>query len=251
VAALDEASSPRALALMADDEELICVGCDHPESEHKIGGYDPGCHHMKITLDSQRQCTCPGFIRPSPRQQRSGNYRRPSFTKSSSSKEIGTPAPSATSYRQASSLTNLTGSKDREEVPEWVMFGIKQSDGSVTIYASTKLSNLSLRQDTGEFDRIYAELIESGRIEGTPWDLRGRMVGYITARAKNYVDALRDLMTRGWKPDGNTEPTTEDLQRQAALEDAETHERHEADRKKAVEAPIEEIIDAEVVEEDE
>jgi hypothetical protein len=202
-----------------------------------------------------RYCTCPAFIRPSPRQQRSANYRRPSFTRErAGDREIGSGGGSYTANLQDSQLLRFGNQKrDRNEVPEWVMFGIRKPDGTVEIIASTKLSNLSMRQEgLGEFEKIHADLIESGKLESKPWDLRGRMVGYLSAHARNYVDALRDLMTGGWRPDGDEPdqgPTREQLQLEAALADAR---RHVVDEVVTVSPEPDEngIYEAEIVEED-
>jgi hypothetical protein len=109
------------------------------------------------------------------------------------------------------------------------------------IYASTKLSFLELRQEAGYFDELHADLIRSGKISDTPWDLRGRMVDYVVESAPTYNEAIQRLFRRGWRPDN--EPTTEDLQRQAAMEDVNVEP-----PAAAIESEPE-IYDAEIVEE--
>lgn len=241
-----------------DPDELICVACDHPESAHMKGSYGAvtGCNGRAGKHHST--CSCNGFVRPSPRQQESTRYRRPRFSQTSGRNEIGTGS-TRTVNLQGRGLAKLPGQRDEdiEAIPEWVMFGIKQPDGSVLIYASTKLSYLTMRQEApGEFEKIHRELINEGVISDKPWQVSGRMVGYIVESASNYVDALRNLITRGWQS-GGEEPTTEDLQRRAALEDAAAHERRESEQAKEPEPephyaarPDDEIFDAEIVEDE-
>jgi hypothetical protein len=209
-----------------------CTECGHLEREHKMAAMCVGLGADAVA--EGRFCPCLRFKRPF---QNTGAY---------------TPyVPPTSGFRQTSSKYELgeggagrpnlqDHNRNRADTPDWVMFGIRRN-GVCFIYASTKLSFLELRQEAGYFDELHADLIRSGKISDTPWDLRGRMVDYVVESAPTYNEAIQRLFRRGWRPDN--EPTTEDLQRQAAMEDVNVEP-----PAAAIESEPE-IYDAEIVEE--
>lgn len=241
--------------------EELCKNCRHTKYDHRNGaGLCLGLGTDKGALGTF--CSCTGFIKPPPdpydgkREEEAYKTWKPD---SSSRPHIGR---SRSQFSQSSSRyalgdgkgvarPNLQGQKpgpDDGPAPEWIMFGIDAGD-HVVLYASTSLSYMELRQEVGYFDELHADLIRVGTLRATPWDIKGRMVDYVVIEAFNYPEALAKLMSNpAWGfGQSDQEPSTADLQRQQALEDARDAEQQERARK-AIEAPKDEIVDAEIVE---
>jgi hypothetical protein len=228
--------------------EPLCLNCGHAEYDHRNGsGLCLGLGAEKAALGSF--CSCAIFQKPTDHFGR-GDYstwspgtssrNRAQFSQTSSRHEIG---------GRAGARPNLQHKKPGPgdgPAPEWIMFGVNVGT-EVHLYASTSLSYMELRQEVGHFDELHQDLIKLGTLKPTPWDIKGRMVDYVIIVAPSYPEALAKLMQSGvWNYSG--EPSTADLQRQAALEDA----RQAADNdRKMIEAPMDEIVDAEIIDDEE
>lgn len=250
------------VARAREDDEPKCTSCQHAKRHHQPYGLCTG-----LGADAGEHgsfCHCASFRDPeagkhSSYQGRSSTYRpghdsrpRTGFSQSSSRTEIGDGK-----LRPRPNLQHERTMGKAEAEPDWMMFGVDNADGSVTVYASTKLSFLRLYQDAGHFDDIHRDMINRGELAATPWDIKGRMVDYVSVTAPTYNEAIQLLFAHGWRPDG--EPSTADLQMQAALDEARRAEQEAhplivgelAGAQYTVPDDDDEIVDAEIVEDDE